>query len=126
MSSRESIVRLMSIHRVAIKRETVTTGSSMGPIRSYATVTGKSSVPCRCVAGGWQPTEEAGVRGHREPWTVRFPDYPGALDERNVLVFRDSKGASHNLQVQRVINPHDLEYFWRVNCLELADVPVRP
>lgn len=125
-NSRASIERLMSIHRVAIKLEVTSVGGGMGTVRDYAAVAGKSSVPCRCVPQDWTDSEEAGVRGHRQPWVVRFPSSPGTLTEKNVLVFVDGSGATHELQVKRVLNPHDLDYFWRANCLEVADAPVQP
>ena len=114
-----SLESLCSIHRVDVQEETSSTGGAGGMIRSWTTV--KTKKPCRCRPANESETQDYAKRGQRINWVVYFSTNP-QLDNTNRLVYTDSQGAVHYLQVQTTHNPHQMDRFWKVACLEAQDV----
>lgn len=114
-----SLESLCSIHKVDVQTGTSTAGGAGGMIRSWATTATKK--PCRCRPANESETQDYAQRGQRVNWIVYFWKNPSLTNE-NRLVFTDTDGSVHYLQVQTTHNPHQMDRFWKVACLEAQDV----
>ena len=115
-----SLVSLLSIHQVDIQIVSVTRGGAGGILRVWTAV----SAGVRCRVSPLPPeymVDRLGKEGFRPDYKVYFPDNPN-IDERNRLLFTDSDVVQHILLVEKIENPHELDKFWKVWCVELKDV----
>ncbi len=114
-----TLEKLCSLHKVDVQEETSVAGDSGGMIRSWATA--KTKQKCRCRPANENEAQDYAKRGQRVNWIVYYATNPG-LSNKNRLVFVDSDDVTHYLQVQTVHNPHQMDRFWKVACLEAGDV----
>lgn len=110
----------MSVHRVDIEIESVARGPGLGQIRSWTAVS--TNKKCRCKELDAAEDKTLLRDGVKANWRVYF-FYNPHIDERNRLKFTDSSGVVHYLRVKAgPINPHQLDYFWKVDAEEFRSV----
>lgn len=114
-----SLETLCSIHTVTVQIGTVTAGAAGGQIRSFANV--RTGAKCRCRPMSQTEVDELAKRGQRVNWRVYFSTNPN-LTNKHRLKYADELGVEHLLYVQTTNNPHEMDRFWKVDCLESKDV----
>lgn len=114
--SRES---LMSIHTVQKMTVTTTVGASGAIIRTPTNV----GDPMLCRVKQLSAAERLEVlqkRGVHASWRIFFYYDPEVEESKTVFSFNDGT-TTHLLDVNAVTNPHNMNYFWKVDCDEPRD-----
>lgn len=114
-----SLKSITSIHTVTKQVQSVSRGDGGGTIRTWANVT--TNMLCRVRPLPAEKFVELQREGMRIEYKVFF-HYDPQVDERNRLLFTDSDGVQHILLVIETRNPHHMDRFWVVNCMENRDV----
>lgn len=114
-----SIKSLCSIHEVTIQVATTSAGAAGGARRTWANQ--RTKVKCRVNLRSPseamplnQPAQHSGPR-------VYFYFDPELETAKNRIVFTDKAGVVHTLDVKAVNNPHEMDRFWKVDCVENRD-----
>lgn len=114
-----SLKSLTSIHTVDYEVESVSDGASLGAVRSWSS--SATSVACRVCPLSADRVVALAKDGMRLTHYIYHSSDPN-VDERYRALFTDFGSVQHVLYVRAVINPDEVDRFWRVECEERRDV----
>lgn len=113
-----SLKSMTSTHEVTVQKKTVTRGGGGGPVNSYASLRKQK---CRVIPLPAKEVTDLKKRGLNVDYKVIFHSDP-AVDTEHRLLWTDAGGTQRKLHVKGTQNPHALNRFWKILCLEQRDV----